>query len=131
MQKIIEQVAEDPYACFLGVTVGEASADSVECELIIESHMLNFMGIPHGGLLFSLADIALSILACAEHMPAVGVSVTGNYFKTTKVGARVVAKARKVSSGRRFSTFAADVTAEGVLLASFTGTCYKMFDRKS
>lgn len=43
MQKIIEQVAEDPYACFLGVTVGEASADSVECELIIESHMLNFM----------------------------------------------------------------------------------------
>ena len=75
--------------------------------------MVNFQGYPHGGVIFSLADIAFSA-ACNSHgEPAVALSVTIGFLSAAAPGSRLVAEASERRQGRRAGFYDVTVTDAG------------------
>ena len=89
--------------------------------------MVNFQGHPHGGVIFSLADVAFGA-ACNSHgEPAVALSMTISYLTTVPAGSRLVAEAREIKQGGRAGFYQVDVTSEqGVLVAQVQGIAHRV-----
>ena len=69
--------------------------------LTLKPDMLNYQGYPHGGVIFSLADIAFGA-ACNSHgEPAVALSMTISFLSAVPPGSRLVAEGRERKQGRR------------------------------
>ncbi len=81
--------------------------------------MVNYQGAPHGGVIFSLADVAFGA-ACNSHgEPAVALSVTINYLAAVAPHVRLIAEARERKQGRRAGFYDIMVTdAAGTLVAT-------------
>ena len=74
--------------------------------------MVNFQGSPHGGVIFSLADVAFGA-ACNSHgKDAVALSVTINYLATVAPQTVLVAEARQIKQGRRAGVYELRVATE-------------------
>jgi acyl-CoA thioesterase len=74
--------------------------------------MVNFQGYPHGGVIFSLADVAFGA-ACNSHgEPAVALTVTIGYLAAVRSDATLVAEGRQVKQGRRAGFYEIAVTTE-------------------
>ena len=80
--------------------------------------MVNFQGYPHGGVIFSLADIAFGA-ACNSHgETAVALNMTISFLTAVPAGSRLVAEAREIKQGRRAGFYQVSVTSEeGALVA--------------
>ena len=88
--------------------------------LTLQPRMVNFQGHPHGGVIFSLVDVAFGA-ACNSHgEPAVALSMTISYLTTVPAWSRLVAEAQgdqagqagRVLPGRRDER-AGDIGGEG------------------
>jgi acyl-CoA thioesterase len=74
--------------------------------------MVNFQGHPHGGVIFTLADVAFGA-ACNSHgEAAVALSITISYLAAVKPDAALVAEGREKKQGRRAGFYEIDVTTE-------------------
>lgn len=129
MNEILEKIRNDPYAQFLGVNVEQVEKGYARCSIEITEHMLNFDGNPHGGLLFSLADVAFSSAATSVHMPVTALNISCNFYSVSKKGSKLVAEAKLKNESRRFSYFDIEVKEGNKLIASFTGTAYKIYEK--
>jgi acyl-CoA thioesterase len=80
--------------------------------------MVNFQGYPHGGVIFSLADIAFGA-ACNSHgEPAVALNVTISYLAAVEPGSRLVAEGQERTQGRRAGFYDVAVSlGDGTLVA--------------
>jgi acyl-CoA thioesterase len=112
----------DPYANWLGIRVDEAEKGRSSCSVVITEKMLNFLGVVHGGLIFSLADVAFSVASNKEGPVAYAIDVSGSFFKSAKVGDKLTAKATRVYRGRRTGAYRMDVFHNDELIATFNGT---------
>jgi acyl-CoA thioesterase len=104
-------IQEDPWARALGVEFLELRRGYCRVALVVQPHMVNFQGYPHGGVLFSLADIAFGA-ACNSHgEPAVALTVTISYLAAVRSGARLVAEGLERKQGRRAGFYEVTVTS--------------------
>jgi len=102
------RIENDPWARSLDVEFLELRRGRCRVALTLKPHMVNFQGYPHGGVIFSLADIAFGA-ACNSHGEvAVALSVTISYLAAVDPGARLTADARERKQGRRAGFY--DVT---------------------
>lgn len=96
---------------------------STECsEICMEVHPdgLNIMGMVHGGLLYSLADVVTGITARADGRKYVTQSAHINFISNVSEGT-VIAKGILVRRGRAITIVRGEVTDEnGRLLADVT-----------
>ena len=73
--------------------------------------MLNHQGTPHGGVIFSLADVAFGAACNARGGGAwVALSMTISFLAAAPPGARLVAEARERRHGRRAGFYDVEVT---------------------
>ncbi len=116
---------KDVFAQYCGIELIEAENGYAEAQLKIQPHHLNGVGTVHGGMIFSLADLAFAA-ACNSHgTVAVAINVNISYLKSASNGV-LVAKATEVSLGRKIGTYSVNVTdGEGNLIASFQGMAYR------
>lgn len=126
MNDILEKLKGDPYANLLGVIPEKVEKGYARCSLKVSEKHLNFGGFPHGGMLFSLADVAFSGAAASIHMPAIALNVTTDFCGSAKVGFELVAEAKLKSESRKFCFFDIEVKHGEKLVASFSGTAYKI-----
>jgi len=114
-----ERILDDPWARALGIEFLELRLGYCQVALRLGPHMVNFQGAPHGGVLFSLADVAFSA-ACNSHGPtAVALSMTISYLSPAPPGARLLAEARQCKQGHRAGFYDVMVTDdEGTLVAT-------------
>ena len=63
--------------------------------------MLNHQGAPHGGVLFSLADIALGAASNTDGGRAVALTATISFVAAAPPGSRLIAECRERRRGRR------------------------------
>jgi acyl-CoA thioesterase len=130
VDRIRQHINQDPFARFLGIELLELCEGYSRVAMTVEEHMLNFHGIPHGGVIFSLADAAFAAASNSHGQPAVALNVSISFLATAPVGARLYAEASEESLTRRTALYRLAVTAEdGTLVALCHGTVYRKSSR--
>lgn len=119
----------DGFAGLMGVRLVQASADRVVVEMDIDPVIHHdSSGQISAGALFSLADCAMSLISNAERT---AVAMATHYVGSDRSdGARIVTadiRPRIPPTGRA-TTWEATVAADGVPIATFTGTTLAVGD---
>lgn len=102
------RIENDPWARSLGVEFLDLHHGYCRVGLTLQPHMVNFQGYPHGGVIFSLADVAFGAACNAHGEPVVALNVTVSYLAAVEPGSQLVAEARERKQGRRAGFY--DVT---------------------
>ena len=112
------RIQEDPWSRALGIQFLALGRGFCRLGLTVQPHLVHFQGYPHGGVIFSLADIAFGA-ACNSHgEPAVALNMTISFLTAVPAGSRLVAEAREIKQGRRAGFYQVSVTSEvGALVA--------------
>jgi acyl-CoA thioesterase len=106
------RLESDRFARELGVEYLEVRRGFCRAALRLGPAMVNYLGTPHGAVIFALADAAFGV-ACNSHgEPAVAQSVTITYVVAAPAGARLIAECRERTHGRRTGVYDATVTSE-------------------
>lgn len=88
-------IKEDPFAKHLGANIEEIRAGYSRVSLTITADMLNFHGITHGGLIFTLGDIAFAAASNSHGQTAVALNVDIGFMRATNVGDQLIAEAQE------------------------------------
>ena len=129
MSDITEKIKNDPYANFLGVRIDKVGEGYASCSVTITRDMFNFLGGVHGGLIFSLADVAFGFASNSDHLPSYALDVSGSFLKTAKVGDVIVAEAKLVHTTKRTGFYRMEVFNGDELIATFNGTVFRKVER--
>jgi acyl-CoA thioesterase len=125
---------EDKYLNFTGVVIDEACDDYALCSLDVDAMHRNATGAVQGGTIFTLADSAFAVASNAKFVRSgeivgravVSQSANITYYRQPK-GTRLIATARKLSSGRVISVYEMKVTDElGTEVALMIGNGYEV-----
>ena len=113
------RIETDPWAQALGIRFLELKKGYARLSLRLQPHMVNFQGYPHGGVIFTLADMAFGA-ACNSHgHSAVALNVSISYLSAVKPEVTLVAETRELKQGRRAGFYEVAVTTEdGRLVAA-------------
>lgn len=125
MENIIDKIKNDPFAHFLGVNLEEVEKGYARCSLTLKENMLNFLGTPHGGLLFTLADIAFAAASNFDSSPSFALDISGTFFKTAEVGDKLTASARVINSTKKTGHYEMRVYKNEEQIARFNGTVFR------
>jgi len=125
LDRILERIVEDPYARFLGIEILELCEGCSKTAITIGEHLLNFLGMPHGGVIFSLADVAFSAACNSYGQTAVALNMNVSFLAAVPAETRLYAVATEESRSRRIALYRVAVSAEdGTLVALCHGTAY-------
>jgi acyl-CoA thioesterase len=109
---VADRIRREPWARALGIEYLDVRRGYCRLRLPLQPHMVNFQGFPHGGVIFTLADVAFGA-ACNSHgEDAVAVSVTINFLAAVTPEATLLAEAREVKQGRRAGFYEVSVTTD-------------------
>ena len=125
MKELIEKVRKDPYSNYLGINIEKITKGYSLCSIVITEYMLNFLGLVHGGMVFSLADVAFSAASNSDHMPSYALDVSGTFLKTADVGDRITAEAKLIHTTKRTGLYRIEVRRNEELIAIFHGTVFR------
>ncbi len=116
--------SRDVFAESCGIEITEAAEGSATAVVKVEERHLNGIGLVHGGLIFTLADMAIAAAAHTRGKVAVSVNSTITYIKAAR-GTSLRAEAREVSRNPRLAAYTADITDEtGRVVATAQGLAY-------
>ncbi len=120
----------DQFAKHSGIKLVAVGKGSARAELEIKEHHLNGLDIAHGGVIFTLADMAFAAASNSHGVDAVAVNVSISFFKAVQKG-KLFSEATEISRNRKLATYRIDVMDEaGELIASMQGTAYRKTPRK-
>jgi len=113
----------------LGAEVLEVSPGYAKVALTVEDKHLNAADVCHGGVLFSLSDLAFALASNSHGYLALALEVSMSFLRAVSSGERIVAEAREEHLGKRTATYVMTVTDErGRKIALTKGTVYR-FDK--
>ncbi len=118
-------LAADSYAVNLGVELDDVSSDSISVALDVKEAHTNFLGVGHGGMVFSLADCAFSLGSNAAGDRAVAIDTHLVLTAASRPGDRLTAVVTEASRGRTLGTYRVEVTrGDDRVIGVFTGTVF-------
>ena len=127
-RRLEELAASDQYAAQLGVQLLDADPNRLRVGLSVETRHTNFLGLVHGGVVYSVADIALSLISNAV-IEAVALDTHLVLTASVKVGDRLVATALPATRSRSVATYQITVKrGDGRTVGLFTGTVFHRGD---
>jgi len=95
---LIEQkIKQDSFANYLGASIEIVKPGHSRVSLTVNKDMLNFHGNTHGGLIFSLGDMAFAAASNSRGQSAVALNVAINFLKASVEGDQLLAEAIEVS----------------------------------
>lgn len=125
---IFDHIQKDAFAHHLGARVEIVKPGHSRVYLTVTEEMTNFHGTTHGGIIFSVSDIAFAA-ACNSHgRVAVALNVSIAYLKPSYAGDRLVAEAEEVYNGRKTSLYDIKIYHEETreLIARSQDQAYRM-----
>ena len=124
-ERVALLLESDNYADGLGVELVSVTPDEITVALDVTEEHANFLGVGHGGMVFSLADCAFSLASNSAGDDAVAIDTHLVLTAPTRPGDRLQVTVRELSRGRTLGTYRAEVTrSDGRVVALFTGTVY-------
>jgi len=125
VSRVAELIASDPYATALGVEVVDVKADEMTVALDVKEEHTNFLSLGHGGMVFSLADCALSLASNSQFEKALAVDAHIALTAPSRIGDRLSARIVEVAASKSLATYRVEVTRrDGRTVAAFTGTVH-------
>ena len=115
----------DKFAKSIGVQVIEALPERAVCKLEVNENHLNGLGLVNGGVLFTIADLAMAVAANANGSSTVTLNSSIDFIKSTSKGT-LVAVATPIKTGRTISRYRVEVILEenSELLAVLNATSF-------
>ncbi len=125
--RLAELAARDAFAASLGMQYVSGGPGRAAVRLEVGERHLSFNGTCHGGVVFSLADMAFGLASNSHGTVAAGIDAHITYQVAVQRGDVLTATATEVSLSRRLAVYRIDVTrADGTLTSTFTGTVYRI-----
>lgn len=119
-------IEQDRFARLLGVQHLQRSFDSATCRLVLRDEHCNALGGVHGGIIFSLADIAFAAACNAGEATYIGLQAEVRYLRTVE-GDELLATAERVGASRKLAHYQVRVTDKsGNPVALFTSSAYRL-----
>ncbi|WP_422015291.1 PaaI family thioesterase [Reyranella sp.] len=113
----------DAFTRTLGIDFVEASLGRAVTRVAIEERHLNFNGVGHGGLTFTLADAAFGYACNSQGVVSGSIDAHIVYSVAVRLGDMLTATAVEISRSSKASTYRIDVVrGDGKLVAAMTGT---------
>lgn len=117
----------NPFCQRIGISVEELRTGYARTVKTVTEEDTNPLGVPHGGLYFTMADNACGFAMSTHGFVAVTVNSTFNFMRGAQVGDHLTAEAVEVKGGKTISVYEARVTNQnGDLIASGTFTFFRM-----
>jgi acyl-CoA thioesterase len=106
----------------LGIELLEAKPGVATLGMVVTKDMLNGFGTCHGGILFTLADTALSCACNSHNQRSVAHHCSIVFLRPGKLGERLVATASERSRSGRIGIYAVNILDElGEVVGEFFG----------
>ena len=119
--------SHNPYVQRQGVFVEEISPGYARVTKTVVPEDANPLGVPHGGVYFTMADTACGSAMASYGYKAVTMNAGYNFFRSANVGDCLTAEAREVKHGKTVCVFEVRITDQnGVLLGTGTFTFYSL-----
>jgi acyl-CoA thioesterase len=124
---IYQHIANDPHAAQLGALLEELTPGYARYSLVIEPSLVNFHGIAHGGVIFTLADLAFAAASNSHGLVCVAQTVTITFIRASHVGARLIAEANEIAVNGPLGCYELTVheAGSGVLIARCQAVAYR------
>ena len=124
-ERVAGLLAADNYARSLGAELVDVNDEEIVVGLDVSEDHANFLGVGHGGMVFSLADCAFSLASNSAGPDAVAIDTHLVLTGASRPGDRLEARIREVSRGRTLGTYRAEVSrSDGRIVGLFTGTVF-------
>jgi len=117
--------ARDSFARSLGIELVEASLGRAVSRVRLEERHVNFIGVAHGGLVFTLADAAMGYASNSQGIVSPSIDSHILYSQPARVGDVLTATAVEIARTSRLSNYRIDIVrGDGKIVAAMTGTTY-------
>ena len=115
----------DAFSSWLGIEILECEIGRCKVGLTVRKEMLNSMGKAHGGISYSLADVAFGFAANTHGKYAVSIETSINHIEAIDEGDYLVAESviEKVNDKLGFNII--EVKRGKELVALFKGVVYR------
>lgn len=108
--EVDQHLRNDAFARWLGVSIEALEPGYSRVALTVTADMLNFHGMTHGGLVFTLGDIAFAAASNSHGQTALALNVAINFLRPTHAGDQLVAEATEVQRGGAIALYDIVVT---------------------
>lgn len=126
LDEVREHFRKDTFATNAGMQVDDYCDDGCTCSVVLGDGHKNAYGGVMGGVIFTLADLALAVCANNIHSLSVASQVSINYLSAPK-GSKLIARAKCIKNGKTTTVITVNVTDDtGREVALFTGTAFKL-----
>ena len=105
----------------LGMEILDVKAGQATLAMTVKPHMVNGHGIAHGGFIFLLADSTFAFACNSRNERAVAAQCNISFIKPGKLGDKLVATAKEISSTGRSGIYDVRVTVDGAAIAELRG----------
>jgi acyl-CoA thioesterase len=115
----------DAFSSWLGIEILECEIGRCKVGLTVRKEMLNSMGKAHGGISYSLADVAFGFAANTHGKYAVSIETSINHIEALNEGDYLIAESviEKVNNKLGFNII--EVKRNEELVALFKGVVYR------
>ena len=122
--------SHNPYVQRQGIFVEEIGPGYARVTKTVVPEDANPLGVPHGGVYFTMADTACGSAMASYGYKAVTMNAGYNFFRSANVGDRLTAEAREVKHGQTVCVFEVRITEQsGTLLGTGTFTFYSLSEK--
>jgi acyl-CoA thioesterase len=123
-------IQKDPFANHLGATVEIIAPGHSQVTLTVTENLLNFHGTTHGGIIFSVGDMAFAAAGNSRGQTAVGLNMAISFLRATQAGDILIAEAKEQALNGPIGVF--DITVieqnSGELAAQIQAMIYRKRD---
>lgn len=116
----------DAFARLLGIELLEIRPGFSRAGMRLGPNLLNGLGMPHGGAIFTLADFTFAAAGNSHGQIAVALSMDVHFIRSPKPDAYLTAEAVEIHKGRRTALYRITVAEEaGGMAAELHGMAYR------
>jgi len=129
LEVVKKQFERDNYAKSLGIILDKLTDDAIQMHVQLREDMLNMYNRPHGGIIYSLVDVAFSVLGNNKNNISVGLDCSITYHASPDPGTVLFVEGKILSNSRRTAAFLFDVYTEKegmrILVATMKSVSYR------
>ena len=123
--EVREIIAADAYAARIGAELRDIRPGWARVAMRLDEGHRNFMGMIHGGVMFSLADVAFGAAANSFGTRAMALSVGIDFLAAPEIDGEMTAEVELVTRAGRMGFYRMEVTdARGTVVARCHGWAY-------